>query len=197
MTQQPPPNEGPTPPPGSSAPGPGGQPGWGTGPGTPGNPYGGPPPPPPPAQPKSRFGRGCLLGGCLGALLVVGAVIGIVVAVGNGSDKPSSPVSSGAPLTGSNNTDHPPAGDVTVAGCEINDAKFPVAHLEIRNNSSKASTYFVTVEFTDPAGTRLGEGVTSSSAVAPGQLVKTDTSAIVEVTGKVTCRVTRVDRVAS
>ncbi|MGW2539949.1 FxLYD domain-containing protein [Kitasatospora sp. NPDC001574] len=66
-----------------------------------------------------------------------------------------------------------------MAGCEINDAKFPVAHLEIRNNSSKTSTYFVTVEFTDPAGTRLGEGVTSSSAVAPGQLVKTDTSAIV------------------
>ncbi|MFD5922955.1 hypothetical protein ACFVYP_40790 [Kitasatospora sp. NPDC058201] len=125
-------------------------------------------------------------------LLVIGIVIAIVVSVGNGSDKPSFPVSSGAPLSGSNNTDHPPAGDVTVAGCEINDAKFPVAHLEIRNNSSKVSTYFVTVEFTDPAGTCLGEGVTSSSAVAPGQLARTDTTAIVEVNGKITCHVDRV-----
>ncbi len=68
-------------------------------------------------------------------LLVVGAGIGIVVAVSGAVEKPSSPTSSGAPLSGSNNTGHPPASDVSVAGCEINDAKFPVAHLKIRNTS--------------------------------------------------------------
>ncbi|MFJ1707113.1 hypothetical protein [Kitasatospora sp. NPDC088346] len=147
----------------------------------------------------SRFGRGCLVGGCLGVLLVVGVIVAIVVAVGGSGSGPSSPASSSAsgPLTGSNNTDHPPAADVTVAGCETNAAKFPVAHLEIRNNTSKASTYFVSVEFTNPSGTRLGEGIVSSAAVTPGQLVKTDVSDIVEVSGAIQCRVTRVDRVAA
>ncbi|MFC8448127.1 hypothetical protein [Kitasatospora sp. NPDC057223] len=86
---------------------------------------------------------------------VVGAVIAIVVSIGGAADRPNSPASPGTPLTGSNNTGHPPAGDVTVAGCEINAATFPVAHLEIRNNTSEASKYFVTVEFTDPE--RVGD----------------------------------------
>ncbi|MFJ4791747.1 hypothetical protein [Kitasatospora purpeofusca] len=148
---------------------------------------------------SSRFGRGCLVGGCLGVLLLVGVIIAVVVAVGGTGSGPSNPSSASAsgPLTGSNNTDHPPAGDVTVAGCDTNAAKFPVAHLEIRNHTSKASTYIVSVEFTDSSGTRLGEGLTSSTAVAPGQLVKTDTAAIVEVSGDIQCRVTRVDRYAA
>ncbi|MFC8245701.1 hypothetical protein [Streptomyces chartreusis] len=94
--------------------------------------------------------------------------------------------------------DHPPADDVKVTSCTVDSAtRQATARVEIHNHSSKASTYAVTVEFVTANGTRVSEGGTLSSTVAPGQTVRTEVGGADRVTQKVTCKVTDVTRVAS
>ncbi|MEV6107253.1 hypothetical protein AB0M28_21460 [Streptomyces sp. NPDC051940] len=93
--------------------------------------------------------------------------------------------------------EHPPSADVKITSCTVDPAtRWPSAGLEIRNHSSEASTYFVTVEFTVPDGTRLSEGVTGSLTVAPGQTVRTSVIGPDEVPENVACKVVDVDRYA-
>lgn len=94
--------------------------------------------------------------------------------------------------------DHRPADDVKVTSCTVDSAtRQATAGVEIHNHSSKASTYAVTVEFVTANGTRVSEGGTLSSTVAPGQTVRTEVGGADRVTQKVTCKVTDVTRVAS
>ncbi|MFE6172168.1 hypothetical protein [Streptomyces sp. NPDC056464] len=112
--------------------------------------------------------------------MVVIVVIVVVVAVGE-SDDPS----------------HPPSADVKITSCSVDSStRLPSAGLEIHNHSSKASTYGISVEFVDPKGTRVSEGAGLSLTVAPGQTVRTSAGGTDQVTQKVTCRVTDVNRMA-
>lgn len=138
-------------------------------------------PPAGPPQGKERS-RACLWG-CVGALAFVVAIAVILVVV---------------IVVVNNDTDHPPADDVKVTSCTVNSAtQQATARVEIHNHSSKASTYAITIEFVAASGTRVSEGGTGSSTVAPGQTVRTEVGGVDRVTQKVTCKVTDVTRVAS
>ncbi|WP_354643556.1 hypothetical protein [Kitasatospora camelliae] len=178
--------------PGSGTPGPGtpgtpGAPGPGTpgpGAGTPGGPAWGtpPPPPPPPPQPKSRFGRGCLVGCLISALVVVIVVVVVVLVVVNRDD----------------NTDHPPAEDVSITSCAVDATTgFPQARLRIVNHSSKSSTYLIGVEFVNAAGTRISESAATTAALAPNQTAEATAGSLDRASGAITCRLTTVQRFAS
>lgn len=206
MTEQPPPPP-PEQPPGASPAGgrPEGQQ-WGMPPSPPlaGPAWGGQPPPgqppygPPPPERRSRFGRGCLFG-CLGSLLLVVLVIVIVAVAVHSGSKPT-PTSSGStsPLSGSNNTAHPPTADVTVTSCTVDPTtNWPAAKLEITNHSSKTSNYTVQVEFLNPSGTRVADALGAATNVAPGERAIETAQSLDVVSGDVTCRVTSVERYAS
>ncbi|MGI3229997.1 hypothetical protein ACRJ4B_46010 [Streptomyces sp. GTA36] len=133
---------------------------------------------------KPRRSRACLWGcvGALAAVVVIVVVVVVLVVALAGSD--------GSP-------ENPPSADVRVTSCGVDAAtRLPSAGLEIHNHSSKTSTYGVTVEFRAPNGTRLSEGAALSLTVAPGQEVTTTAAGKDQVTQKVTCKVTKVNRIA-
>ena len=139
--------------------------------------------------------------GCLGSLLLVVLVIVIVlVAVNSGSKSTSTSTPSGStsPLSGSNNTAHPPAADVTVTSCRVDPStNWPAARLEITNHSSKTSNYTVQVQFLNSSGTRVADGLAAASNVAPGERALETAQSLDTVSGNVTCNVTSVERFAS
>ncbi|MFE9429036.1 hypothetical protein ACFYNO_39510 [Kitasatospora sp. NPDC006697] len=156
------------------------QPPWQQPPGQPPPPAGWGPPPGPPPRPKRQFGRGVLFG-CLGAVLLVVVVI-VIVVVAVGGDKPS----------------HPPAGDVAITACSVDEStRVPSAKLEIVNHSSKSSNYAISVEFLDDHGTRVAEGAALETGVAPGQKVEDSAGGTAQVNGAVTCKVNSVNRVSA
>jgi hypothetical protein len=204
-----------TPPPGWGQPGPGQE-----------QPPQDPPPPgyehtqwQPPEPPKQKMGRG--------KKILIGVVIGFFVLVfigavaGNGN-KPSTTATTGSAPSATQipprNTApakkapvpkpqqnlqadapiHPPEGDVKVDSCAISDAiDLPEAAITITNHSSKASNYLIELEFVNPAGTRLAEGIASADNLAPGQSEKVTATGTEQVSGKLRCRVTKVTRYAS
>ncbi|MEU9960463.1 hypothetical protein [Streptomyces sp. NPDC050982] len=101
-------------------------------------------------------------------------------------------------LAGSiDNPENPPSADVRVTSCTVDAAtRLPAAGLEIHNHSSKTSTYGVTVEFRAPDGTRVSEGAALSLTVASGRKVTTTAVGKDQVAQKVTCKVTKVNRIA-
>ena len=118
----------------------------------------------------------------LAAVLVLLVVLGGLFASRNG--EPSRP--------------HAPEDDVRVTACEVDGTtRWPHADLAITNNSSKTSDYLVSVEFVDPAGTRVAEANASAQNLASGQLFRTRAQALTQVGPDVTCRVTDVTRFAS
>ncbi|TLS42389.1 hypothetical protein FE633_30860 [Streptomyces montanus] len=114
--------------------------------------------------------------------MVVIVVIVLVMALGGTGENPR----------------NPPSADVKITSCTVDaTTRLPSAGLEIHNHSSKASTYGVTVEFKAPNGTRLSEGAALSLTVESGQRVKTSAVGKDQVTQKVTCKVTKVNRIAA
>ncbi|WP_420311734.1 hypothetical protein ACOB87_28330 [Streptomyces sp. YS-B37] len=114
--------------------------------------------------------------------MAVVVIVVIVVAVAIGTSK---------------SPNHSPSADVKITSCAVDPTtQLPLARVEIHNHSSKASTYSVTVEFDARNGTRLAEGAALSLTVAPGQTVKTSAGGLDQVTQKVTCKVTKVNRIA-
>lgn len=115
-----------------------------------------------------------------------------------GSTEPASasnPPSSSQPATSSGNEEFPPTADVKLTKCSVEPTfKGPVADLTFKNNSPKLSNYIVSVEFLDKSGVRIDEGAAAPGNVAPGQVVKDRVQGLVAVTGKLECRITRVDR---
>ncbi|MDH6146008.1 hypothetical protein P3T35_008070 [Kitasatospora sp. GP30] len=162
--------------------------GWGEQQLPPSQPPPGPPPPgwgqpsgPPP--PKRRFGRGVLVGCISAVVLLVGIIIVIVVVVSGGSK------------TTPTNPTHPPEADVTITSCGVDPTtSIPDAKVEIINHSSKSSNYTIGVEFVDSSGTRLADGAALASNVAPNQKVEEDAGGTAQVTTKITCRLTSVNR---
>ncbi|MBT2428208.1 ATP-binding cassette domain-containing protein [Streptomyces sp. ISL-112] len=190
--QQPP---GWEPPPGQRGPAP--QPDWGTPPGRAAQ-------PPPPR----RSGRGKIVGcSCLGALvLVIALIVAIMASSGGDDDEPDRSPTGPAPSSATRETptseepqqESGPRGDVKVTACEVDPStSWAQADLLITNRSSKASNYVVQVEFVDASGTRLGEASAAASNVAPEQKVNTKAQGLDQITTKVTCRITDVTRYAS
>ncbi|MFF6904543.1 FxLYD domain-containing protein [Streptomyces sp. NPDC012389] len=162
-----------------------------------------------PQQPK-KSSAGKIVGlGCLGVvgLLVVVGVVGVVASGGDDGDKASSkPVTAGSePSAAAPKEEAPEAaapkgaeGDVKITGCEVNSTTgWPKADVLITNRSSKTSNYIVSVEFVDASGKRLADAMAASNNVAAGQEVEEDAQSLDKVSGKVSCKVTKVTRYAS
>lgn len=103
-------------------------------------------------------------------------------------------------VSNSGNTEHPPADDVKVRGCAVDNSlgiDLATAKLAVTNHTSKTSDYTMLVEFVDKSGTRVGEAGASVSALAPGQVAKTN--AVGDSAGETSlrCKVTHVERWAS
>lgn len=98
----------------------------------------------------------------------------------------------------STNTENPPGADVELAGCSV-EFGMVTANLRVVNNSSKPSDYFITLGFTDETGAKVGDGLASTSNVAPGQVANIDGVGTVSdaAVGEVTCVIEEVERFAS
>ncbi|MFJ3860470.1 FxLYD domain-containing protein [Streptomyces sp. NPDC090085] len=158
----------------------------------------GPPPP-------RKGSAGKIIGfSCLGAIVMVVVLVIVGLLVGGRGDgrperrPPSVPASQSAVPSGQPREESGPRGDVKITACEVDSfTKWPHAKLLVTNRSSKASNYTVQVEFVDAGGKRLSEAFAVTNGVAPGQQSAVTAQSLDQVTAKVTCRITEVDRYAS
>lgn len=135
--------------------------------------------------------------GLLGVVVLVVVVTAIALMAGGKSDEGPGPRKSpqqeqtSPTLTG-------PRADVEITKCSVLDAvRWPTAELRITNQSSKASNYWVDVEFLDAKGERISEGFAATNNLAPDRVANETATGTREATGTVTCRVTDVTRYAS
>lgn len=159
---------------------------------------------PPPEKKKTN--------GCLMAALIVGAIIAVLgiglfvvlaFVVNKGVDTIKSDADAQQKVenrTGisSNplgfNSEHPPQDDL--AGdwkCSTSAGGFPQVTGTVKNNSSKSSSYTITVEFKQD-GTQFTTGTGIIVSVEPGQTADFSATGSVEPSGQFTCKVDSIDR---
>ncbi|MFI6862274.1 hypothetical protein ACIBKZ_20630 [Streptomyces sp. NPDC050421] len=170
----------------------------------PGPGWGSPMPPPKKTNVGLIVGVGC--GGLLLALVIVGAIVALVSSGDDGNDRPESgrPVADAPSVAASASapaTEKATAGpedaerDVTITACTVDSlTTWAHADVEILNHGSDTATYIIRMEFVDPSGTRLADGLAVTSNLAPGQKAKEKAQGVGETKGKVSCRVTEVMR---
>lgn len=138
-------------------------------------------------------------------------VIGVVAAV-VGSDDDSSKGNSVTAQPASKKSSSPtdtgrdtpaqqkpgPEGDVKITSCEVDPTtSWAAAEVLITNRSSKPSNYYISIEFVDSSGKRLGEAFASTSNLAPGQKAQETAQGLDQISVRIHCRVTDVTRFAS
>ncbi|CAL9352813.1 FxLYD domain-containing protein [Streptomyces pilosus] len=91
-----------------------------------------------------------------------------------------------------------PEDDVELTKCGTDDSgMFPQAELTVTNRSSKTSNYLISVEFTDEAGTRKGEGTAALNNLAPDQRAEEKAVGLSDAPSGLKCKITKVTRYAS
>jgi hypothetical protein len=86
----------------------------------------------------------------------------------------------------------------TVTSCVPGtDGAKPHAVGEVRNTSSKTSSFFVRIEFHDSSGNRVSEGVDTINDVEPGTASPFNITGLADAKGPVTCEVGTVRRTAA
>ena len=87
--------------------------------------------------------------------------------------------------------------DARVTSClPGTDTEKPRATGQIENTSSKASSFFIRVEFHDSDGNRLSEGVDNVNNVEAGSSSPFNVTGLADAKGEVTCEVATVRRTA-
>jgi hypothetical protein len=90
------------------------------------------------------------------------------------------------------------AKDVTVTACTADPAGgHPVATGQIKNGSSKASTYIIHVRFVDSAGNGVGDGVATVGKVEAGGSATWRAVGTQSARGPLTCPLASVTRTAT
>lgn len=164
------------------------------------------PPPPQPYAPvaKPSGGKGCLIAALVvGAICVVG-LVAIVLFFVRAADEVGDRVEEIVPterdgiITNSPNDENPPQDDVDLTDCVLDEQGLMTTEGTVTNNSSKPSTYFITVSFeTDGGDTQLATGIATIVDLGPGQRTDLRADSFQAPEGDFTCRVTLVQRVAS
>lgn len=150
----------------------------------------------------------------LGTVVVVG--LGVLVTVGSGdsdsgktgdtktSDTQPSDTQPSDTKTPDSKAPSGAFADVTITACALPDNEFlgPEAKLTVKNNSSKTSSYFISISFDSADGTQqLDTGIASVSNLGPGQSAEETASSLKSETrekaGAFKCKVTDVTRFAS
>lgn len=136
-------------------------------------------------------------------------VISMIVSVASGgNDAESNGVTQVAPVE---SVEDPPtadvdtvtglsqhAEDVSVIACDVDSIGWGSAKVMVRNQSSKTSTYSITIAFESADGAQqYGTGFTFVSDLRPGQTVVDEVSSLTEAPAGVTCRLTEAERHAA
>jgi hypothetical protein len=155
-------------------------------------------PPPPPK--KKHTGPKLALAGVAGAVVIAAATAGC----GAGSSTSTTGTATATKaktgvLSGSTNSNHPPAADVRLASCTVDDAGFATSSVVVVNHSRKTSNYIITVTFTTSSGQQLGTGEAGVNNLAPGQssTPQEANSLSAAAAGTFTCKLAQVERYAS
>lgn len=91
-----------------------------------------------------------------------------------------------------------PKEDATVTSCVPgNETEKPQATGQVRNTSSKTSSFFVRIEFHDPSGNRVSEGVDTITDVEPGTSSPFTITGLAHAKGPLSCEVGTVRRTAA
>jgi hypothetical protein len=176
-----------------------------------------PPPPPsgPPTTPQwgaqpapvpqlggapvaKKSNRGCLIALAVVGVIVALGIVGVVLAVNALEDEVDERVDDGSL---SNNTENPPAEDVTVNECGLaSGTRFMRATVDVLNHSSKPSNYFITVAFeSEDGGRQLATSTTGVNALGDDQTTTAEANSFEEAPGgqEFSCRITQVERFAA
>jgi hypothetical protein len=160
-----------------------------------------PPPPPtsPPAPPPSGYyAPGPLapapaqsgMSGCLKAFLIVLAVL-VVLGVGSCVVLVVVAEDVGEDLIEEQGDE---ADDIQGVDCGTSSAGFMAAELEVTNDSSERSNYFIDVSFESSNGDQIDTAFVNVSSLDPGQSTTIEATTLTEPTGDFTCRVVEVER---
>ncbi len=148
----------------------------------------------PAGPPPKKGGKKWLipLVACLGLALI--AIIGGAIAAGGGDDDDDkTQVTTGG---GGNAGEADEVDDVKVDSCEQDpDTGWGTANLTVTNNSSKPSTYAITIKFED-GSTSYGTASAFVDELSPGQSEQVEASTLKDFPGG-TCEVVEVERLAS
>lgn len=168
-----------------------------------------PPPPPgpppqwggPPAGPPKSSNRGCLIAlAIVGALVVLGGIAATVLIVVVGREVDDRIDEDGI-TTFSGNDENPPADDVTIGECgPAEGTRFMRATVEVRNHSSEASNYLITVAFeSEDGGRQLTTSTTGVNGLGPDQTTTSEANSFQEAPGgaEFSCRISQVERFAA
>ncbi len=91
-----------------------------------------------------------------------------------------------------------PTDAATITNCVPGtDTDKPRAVGEVRNASSKRSSFFIRIEFHDSDGNRLSEGLDTITDVEPGATEPFEIQGVADARGPVTCEVATVRRTAA
>ena len=171
-----------------------------------------PPPPPPPGPPPQWGGppagspkssnRGCLIAlAIVGALVVLGGIAATVLIVVVGREVDDRVDDDGGITSFSDNDENPPADDVSIGECgPATGTRFMRATVEVRNHSSEASSYLITVAFeSEDGGRQLTTSTTGVDGLGPDQTTTSEANSFQEAPGgqEFSCRVSRVERFAA
>lgn len=152
---------------------------------------------PPPKKRGLPWWGWVLIGfGGLVTVCMVGAVAVVLAADPTVTQEPSQ---DGGVISNSDNRENPPVDDVSLTDCVIGEFGWAAATLEITNNSSKASSYMITVEVVDGDGNRLEEAFTFIEALRPDQSTVAQAQGLEDVSeaSGVDCVLLSVDRYSS
>jgi hypothetical protein len=168
--------------------------------------YGPPPAPqwggPPPA--KKGGGKGCLIAlaivGVIAVIGIIATVVLVLVAKDEVDDRVTIDEDKGI-TTFSGNDEHPPADDVKIGECgPASGTNYMRATVDVRNHSSEASNYIITVAFeSKDGGSQLATSTTGVNALGPDQTTTQEANSFQEAPGgqEFSCRLTQVERFAS
>jgi len=165
-----------------------------------------PGPPPqwgaPPAGPPKKANRGCLIAlAIVGALVVLGGIAATVLIVVVGREVDDRVDDDGGITSFSDNDENPPADDVTLGDCgPAEGTRFMRATVDVRNHSSEASNYLITVAFeSEDGGRQLATSTTGVNALGADQTTTSEVNSFQEAPGgqEFSCRVTQVERFAA
>ncbi len=125
-------------------------------------------------------------------------LIAIVLAASGGDSGSSKGKSSASAKEIEADVPNGPEGDVKITSCKVDETtSWPSAELLITNRSSKTSDYYVSVEFVDTSGKRIGEAFMAIDNLVPGQKAEETAQGLDTIKVKIKCRVTDVTRYAS
>ncbi len=115
-----------------------------------------------------------------------------------GSEASDAPAEDDGPDTFSNNETNRPQDDVTGVTCSVDEIGWAQAAVDVTNNSSGRSSYFIDVSFESEDGSRqFATGSAIINNLEPGQSKSEIANSVTEIPEAWTCRVVEVNRMAS